>query len=171
MDIVLHVVHVLAALGLIGLILIQHGKGADAGASFGGGGSQTVFGSAGSANFLTRSTAILAVVFFITSLGLAWMARQEVSGGGSILPALESVDEQDVPAMDQQGGDVPGAGQSGGDVPAMESGDVPAAETENAPSAGSENQPSANSQNEALDVPAAELESPAPDETPSQPAQ
>ncbi|MFP1683616.1 preprotein translocase subunit SecG [Alloalcanivorax sp. C16-1] len=163
MDIVLHVVHVLAALGLIGLILIQHGKGADAGASFGGGGSQTVFGSAGSANFLTRSTAALAVVFFITSLGLAWMARQEVSGGGSILPALESVDEQDVPAMDQQGGDVPaGAGQSAGDVPAMESGDAPA---------GSENEPSANSQNEALDVPAAELESPAPDETPSQPAQ
>lgn len=166
MDIVLHVVHVLAALGLIGLILIQHGKGADAGASFGGGGSQTVFGSAGSANFLTRSTAILAVVFFITSLGLAWMARQEVSGGGSILPALESVDEQDVPAMDPQGGDVPangapssdvpGAGESSGDVPAMESGDAPAA---------------ANSQNEALDVPAAELESPAPDETPSQPAQ
>ncbi|MEO1900940.1 MAG: preprotein translocase subunit SecG [Alcanivorax sp.] len=166
MDIVLHVVHVLAALGLIGLILIQHGKGADAGASFGGGGSQTVFGSAGSANFLTRSTAILAVVFFITSLGLAWMARQEVSGGGSILPALESVDEQDVPAMDPQGGDVPangapssdvpGAGESSGDVPAMESGDAPAA---------------ANSQNEALDVPAAELESPAPDEAPSQPAQ
>ena len=62
MDIVLHVVHVLAALGLIGLILIQHGKGADAGASFGGGGSQTVFGSAGSANFLTRFTAVLAVV-------------------------------------------------------------------------------------------------------------
>ena len=86
MDIVLHVVHVLAALGLIGLILIQHGKGADAGASFGGGGSQTVFGSAGSANFLTRFTAVLAVVFFVTSLGLAWMARQEAEGAGSFLP-------------------------------------------------------------------------------------
>ena len=156
MDIVLHVVHVLAALGLIGLILIQHGKGADAGASFGGGGSQTVFGSAGSANFLTRSTAVLAVVFFITSLGLAWMARQEVSGGGSILPALESVDEQDVPAMDQQGGDVPGAGEARGDVPAMDSGDagdVPGA---------------SESEKGSLDVPAAELESPAPDETTSQ---
>ena len=100
MDIVLHVVHVLAALGLIGLILIQHGKGADAGASFGGGGSQTVFGSAGSANFLTRFTAVLAVVFFVTSLGLAWMARQEAEGAGSFLPALESVDDQDVPALD-----------------------------------------------------------------------
>lgn len=161
MDIVLHVVHVLAALGLIGLILIQHGKGADAGASFGGGGSQTVFGSGGSANFLTRATAVLAVVFFITSLGLAWMARQEATGGGGILPALESVDEQDVPAADQGGGevpapdapaasDVPGAGGASGDVPAMDSGE---------------------SEKESFDVPAAELESPAPDETTSQPEQ
>ena len=158
MDIVLHVVHVLAALGLIGLILIQHGKGADAGASFGGGGSQTVFGSAGSANFLTRSTAVLALVFFITSLGLAWMARQEATGGGSILPALESVDEQDVPAMDQGGDEVPSVdAPSASDVPGADSaaGDVPAMD-------------SSESEKGSLDVPAAELESPAPDETPSQ---
>ena len=103
MDIVVHVVHVLAALGLIGLVLIQHGKGADAGASFGGGGSQTVFGSAGSANFLTRATAVLAVVFFVTSLVLAWMARQEAEGARTYLPELETIEEQaDVPAPADQ---------------------------------------------------------------------
>ena len=107
MDIVVHVVHVLAALGLIGLVLIQHGKGADAGASFGGGGSQTVFGSAGSANFLTRATAILAVLFFITSMALAWMARQEAEGVRSYLPELETLEQvDDVPAAPE---DSPGA--------------------------------------------------------------
>lgn len=158
MDIVLHVVHVLAALGLIGLILIQHGKGADAGASFGGGGSQTVFGSAGSANFLTRFTAVLAVVFFVTSLGLAWMARQEAAGAGSFLPALESVDEQDVPALD--GDDAPASG----DVPATgpaQGADVPSG----APA--TDSMDSGKSEKETSDVPSAGLESPAPDETTS----
>jgi len=155
MDIVLHVVHVLAALGLIGLILIQHGKGADAGASFGGGGSQTVFGSAGSANFLTRFTAVLAVVFFITSLGLAWMARQEAVGGGSILPALESVDDQDVPALD---GDDAG---SAGDVPGAAPGDAA-----DVPS-GAPAMDSGKTEKETSDVPSAGLESPPLDETTS----
>ena len=86
MDIVVHVVHVLAALGLIGLVLIQHGKGADAGASFGGGGSQTVFGSAGSANFLTRATAILAVLFFYYQHG-AGLDGPSGSRGCAQLPA------------------------------------------------------------------------------------
>ena len=154
MDIVLHVVHVLAALGLIGLVLIQHGKGADAGASFGGGGSQTVFGSAGSANFLTRSTAMLAVVFFVTSLGLAWMARNEAGQAGGILPVLEQTLDQDVPALD-----------AGSDVPAPSRSDVP-----DAGAAGDEPTPS-SSENGASDVPSAGLESPAPDEAPSRPAQ
>lgn len=100
MDIVLHVVHVLTALALIGLVLIQHGKGADAGASFGGGASasQSVFGSSGSGSFLTRATAILATVFMLTSLGLAWYARQAVDNIGS-LPVLERLqrEESDVP--------------------------------------------------------------------------
>lgn len=69
-DVVL-IIHVLSALAIIGLVLIQHGKGADAGAAFGGG-SQTLFGSAGSANFLTRTTAIFATVFFVTSLVLGY---------------------------------------------------------------------------------------------------
>jgi preprotein translocase subunit SecG len=123
MDIILHVVHVLAALGLIGLVLIQHGKGADAGASFGGGGSNTVFGSAGAANFLTRATATCAVVFFITSLGLAWMARQQATlddplpppallseSRDSEVPVLDSAaTESDVPALEESASEIPSA--------------------------------------------------------------
>jgi preprotein translocase subunit SecG len=70
-------VHVLAALGITGLVLLQHGKGADAGASFGSGASQTVFGSVGSGNALTKSTSWLAIVFFATSLVLALYAKQQ----------------------------------------------------------------------------------------------
>lgn len=74
---VLLVVHIVVAIVMVGLILLQHGKGADAGASFGAGAAGTVFGAAGSANFMTRATAILATVFFITSLGLAWYAQRQ----------------------------------------------------------------------------------------------
>lgn len=67
--------HIIVAIALSGLILIQHGKGADAGASFGSAG--TVFGASGSANFLTRTTAILATIFFCTSLALGYHAQQQ----------------------------------------------------------------------------------------------
>jgi preprotein translocase subunit SecG len=94
-------VHVLVSIALIGLVLIQHGKGADAGASFGGGGSQTVFGSAGSATFLTRTTKWLAVVFFSTSLALAYLARVNAEAQNSALfPGA---------AVEQPAGDVPAA--------------------------------------------------------------
>jgi preprotein translocase subunit SecG len=76
MHTLLLIIHVLLALSLIVLVLIQHGKGADAGAAFGSGASATVFGSRGSASFLTRATAILAALFFITSLSLAYLAGQ-----------------------------------------------------------------------------------------------
>ena len=76
MQTILVVVHLLLALGLIGLVLMQHGKGADAGAAFGAGASGTVFGASGAANFLSRTTAVLAALFFITSLALAWFAMQ-----------------------------------------------------------------------------------------------
>jgi|SRR5699024_3176999 len=102
MDIVLHVVHVLAAIALIGLIMIQQGRGADAGASFGGGASsQSMFGASGSGNFLSRMTAILATVFMITSLGLAWQARQAVNGPDtpSFLQQLEM--QSDVPVLEE----------------------------------------------------------------------
>ncbi|MEY3219945.1 MAG: hypothetical protein RIT27_1302 [Pseudomonadota bacterium] len=71
-----HVLHVLAALGLIGLVLLQHGKGADAGAAFGSGASSTVFGSRGASSFLSRTTAILAATFFCTSLVLAYFSTK-----------------------------------------------------------------------------------------------
>ena len=72
------VVQVLSALIIIGLVLLQHGKGADMGAAFGSGSSGSLFGSAGSANFLSRTTAILVGVFFLTSLGLTWYASSHV---------------------------------------------------------------------------------------------
>jgi len=73
---VIMVIDIVAALGLVGLVLLQQGKGADMGAAFGSGASQTLFGSRGSANFLTRSTAILGTVFFLSNLGLAWLYAQ-----------------------------------------------------------------------------------------------
>jgi preprotein translocase subunit SecG len=81
------VVHVLAALGVIGLVLLQHGKGADVGAAFGSGASGSLFGATGSANFLSRTTAVLAAVFFLSSLGLAYLANVKPKTGGSVMDA------------------------------------------------------------------------------------
>jgi preprotein translocase subunit SecG len=78
MQTVLIVIHILITIALIGLILIQRGKGADIGAAFGSGASNTVFGSQGSASFLTRTTAILATLFFISSLSLAYFSTKKV---------------------------------------------------------------------------------------------
>ena len=74
---VLLAIHIIVAIVMVGFILIQHGKGADAGASFGSGAAGTVFGAAGSANFLTRTTAVLAAIFFMTSLALAYFAQKQ----------------------------------------------------------------------------------------------
>ena len=76
MQTILTILHLFLALGLIGMVLMQHGKGADAGAAFGSGASGTVFGAQGAANFLSRSTAVLATLFFVTRLALAWHAMQ-----------------------------------------------------------------------------------------------
>ena len=78
------VVHIILAVVRIVLILVQHGKGADAGASFGGGGAATVFGASGSANFLTRLTAILTALFFVTSLTLAVYAKKQTADAYSL---------------------------------------------------------------------------------------
>ncbi|WP_417545080.1 preprotein translocase subunit SecG [Marinobacter sp.] len=90
METLVVVVHVVIAVALVGLVLIQQGKGADAGAAFGGGASQTVFGSQGSGSFLTRMTTLLAIVFFVTSFSLAVFAKQraEVAGEAGI-PVVE----------------------------------------------------------------------------------
>ncbi|WP_024326954.1 preprotein translocase subunit SecG [Thioalkalivibrio sp. AKL19] len=87
------VVQVAVSIGLIALILMQHGKGADAGAAFGSGASATVFGAAGSANFLSRSTAVLAVVFFLNSLTLAYLAASSPEAE-SLLDQMEAMEEE-----------------------------------------------------------------------------
>lgn len=79
METLVLVVHILVALAMIGLILVQQGKGAEAGATFGGGGAATVFGASGSGNFLTRTTSILVAIFFITSITLAVFAKHNSS--------------------------------------------------------------------------------------------
>lgn len=92
--------HVLVGLGVIGLILIQHGKGADAGAAFGSGSSGTVFGAQGSASFLSRTTAVLAAVFFSTSLGLAILSG-DIGNDADIMdiPAAEQA-QMEVPSIE-----------------------------------------------------------------------
>ncbi|RQO82043.1 preprotein translocase subunit SecG [Acidovorax sp. FJL06] len=80
-------VQMLAALVMIGLILIQHGKGADMGAAFGSGSSGSLFGASGSANFLSRTTAVLAAVFFVSTLALAYFGNARPASSGSVLEA------------------------------------------------------------------------------------
>ncbi len=95
MQTILVAVHLLLAVGLIGLVLIQHGKGADAGAAFGSGASSTVFGSQGSGSFLTRTTAVMATLFFATSLALAYFAMQGTEQpslmGSEIIPVTQEI--------------------------------------------------------------------------------
>jgi preprotein translocase subunit SecG len=85
------VVQVASALAIIVLVLLQHGKGADMGAAFGGGASGSLFGATGSANFLSRSTAVAATVFFVATLGLAWTGsavKRPASGGGGVMESI-----------------------------------------------------------------------------------
>src|SRR3954467_15787587 len=85
------VLHVLVALAIIGLVLLQHGKGADMGSGFGGGASGSLFGATGSANFLSRMTAVLATLFFVTSLGLAYTAtRRPAEEGGGVIDVIRN---------------------------------------------------------------------------------
>jgi preprotein translocase subunit SecG len=84
------IVHVIAAISIIGLVLLQHGKGADVGAAFGSGASGSLFGATGSANFLSRTTAAAAVVFFFTSLGLAYLANLRPAATGSVIDAVKT---------------------------------------------------------------------------------
>lgn len=100
---ILVIAHVLVSVALIGLVLIQHGKGADAGAAFGSGASGTVFGARGSANFLSRLTAWFAGAFFVLSLALAYIVHGRASTGGSVVdavPAAAAPAEPQVPAAD-----------------------------------------------------------------------
>jgi len=85
------IVDVIVALCIIGLVLLQHGKGADVGAAFGSGSSGSLFGASGSANFLSRTTAVLAVIFFITTFALAYLVTNKPRTGGGV---MDSVKEQ-----------------------------------------------------------------------------
>jgi preprotein translocase subunit SecG len=84
---------------IIGLVLLQHGKGADMGSGFGGGASGSLFGATGSANFLSRATAVLATLFFLTSLGLAYLATNKPRSGGGVLDAVKT--QQGAPAQEK----------------------------------------------------------------------
>ena len=112
------VIHVLIALAIIGLVLLQHGKGADMGSGFGGGASGSLFGATGSANFLSRTTAVLATLFFLSSLGLAYLATNKPKeGGGTVMdrplrseptkPAAEAPKPAPAPAQQAPGKEVP----------------------------------------------------------------
>ena len=111
LHLVLLVFQVVVAASLIGFILIQHGKGADAGAAFGSGASSTVFGSQGSGNFLTKTTAVLAFLFLSNSLLLGYMATQRVEAPISLMESeavvIEEVMETDVPALNTTESDIP----------------------------------------------------------------
>ena len=128
MEQIILIAHVLAALAIIGLIMIQQGKGADMGASFGAGASQTLFGSGGGGNVLTTSTAWLVTLFFATSFGLAVIAKnQSVAANAVDLPVPAVVESQYAPAADS---DIPAIDEAAikrglsDDIPAI---DVPAA--------------------------------------------
>jgi len=97
---VLIVAHVVTALAIIGLVLLQHGKGADMGSGFGGGASSSLFGATGSANFLSRTTAVLATLFFLLSLALAYVAtKKPVETGGGVMDAVK---QQPEPKKDEK---------------------------------------------------------------------
>ena len=112
-------VHILVALVIIGLVLMQHGKGADMGAAFGSGASGSLFGATGSANFLSRTTGVLAAVFFLTSLSLAYMASSKPKTSGSLMQ--ESVQSQPVSQTAPAGAETPAApadaGSKARDIP------------------------------------------------------
>src|SRR5258708_33471548 len=96
---VLIVLHVLIALAIIGLVLLQHGKGADMGSGFGGGASGSLFGATGSANFLSRATAVLAAIFFALSLALAYVAtRRPADEGGGVIDVIRKQQTVEKPA-------------------------------------------------------------------------
>jgi preprotein translocase subunit SecG len=95
---ILIVAHVLVALAIIGLVLLQHGKGADMGSGFGGGASGSLFGATGAANFLSRATAVLATLFFLLSLALAYVATKKPVEGGGVMDAVRQQDSRTTPA-------------------------------------------------------------------------
>ena len=128
------IIHVLVAAAICGFVLLQHGKGADMGAAFGSGSSGSLFGAAGSANFLSRTTAILAAIFFASSLGLTWLGTTRTAESGPPKGVMEKLAPKasDVPSAP---GAAPGspAGTAPGTPPASDASKVPAAPPAPAP--------------------------------------
>lgn len=130
METVILIVHVLAAIGVVAMVLLQQGKGADMGAAFGSGASSTVFGSQGSSSFITRGTAILATVFFITSLTLAVISSRGVDDTSVTESAVtEVVDSEANVAEDMPSVPQAPAAEAAGDMPAAPAVEAPAADT------------------------------------------
>lgn len=139
-ETILLIVHTFIAVLIIALVLLQRGKGADAGAAFGSGASGTVFGARGSASFFSRATAVLATAFFMSSLALAYMSSQEADVPDSLLENAPAAEEgaEEAPAADQQG--TPALPELPSDDEAPASGEAASPELEPAPSA-DESQP------------------------------
>ena len=103
---ILLIAQVILSISLIGLILMQHGKGADAGAAFGSGASSTVFGARGSGNFLSRATTIIATLFFIVCMALAYFASNRVAPG-SVVDSVTTMVPETIQAIDSESSDLP----------------------------------------------------------------
>jgi preprotein translocase subunit SecG len=131
MQTILVVIHLFLAIGIVGLVLVQHGKGADAGAAFGSGASSTVFGAQGSASFLSRATGILAALFFITSMILAYYSSQSSIKEGIMDSVVAPVEAPVVVAPNSEVPVIPGETlqpAAGSDVPAPTPAATPEAE-------------------------------------------
>ncbi len=130
-ETILFVLQILVAIALCGLILLQHGKGADMGAAFGSGSSGSLFGAAGSANFLSRTTAILAAVFFLTSLGLTYLGTTHARAGltqQGVMPQGVMPDTAPPKAVDGSSPAAPAAAPAPAvapPAPASKAGDIP----------------------------------------------
>jgi preprotein translocase subunit SecG len=125
METLVLVIHVLAAIAICGLVLLQHGKGADAGAAFGSGASGSVFGATGSANFLSRATAIAAVIFFLTSLGLTYFSGTKSESRG-VMATPPAQDDKSLPAqIPPTAPTAPAAKSAPGGEPGSKAQDVP----------------------------------------------
>lgn len=140
------VIHVFLALGVIGLVLIQHGKGADAGAAFGSGASSTVFGSRGSGSFLTRMTTLFALAFFCTSMVLFYLASQRTATLGSVVDGVSIPEAQESvqPAVESDLPSTPGAENSESDLPATPSSTPSNSSTESSTGSSESDLPSVN---------------------------
>jgi preprotein translocase subunit SecG len=149
------VVQLLSAISVVVLVLLQHGKGADMGASFGAGASGSLFGSTGSANFLSRTTGVLAAIFFISTLGLAFLGNQRSTTGGTsvldrVAPAVtkDGVPKVEAPKVDAPKVETPASDATKADAPKVDAPklEVPKLDTPKGDAKPTESKPSQNSE-------------------------